>query len=229
MAGATIGLVRWLTGAHSALVTLGAGALMTGVAFQLFPDSQGLRTGSLDGAGLPIALTVVVVGAGAGLAALLGSTSARPADRDPATPHPRVIAGFALSGLGAAVFGALFAARLGFVQPGQTGYVLVLGFTAVAIAGTVRGSGIVAPLAAVPAAAVATMLSDAAPINGWNQGERDIVLGVVFVVTVAIAHGLRKLMSGGERAPAPIVVPAPVVVPAPGGPPSPAWGPPPAP
>ena len=135
VAGATIGLVRWLTGAHSALVTLGAGALMTGVAFQLFPDSQGLRTGSLDGAGLPIALTVVVVGAGAGLAALLGSTSARPADHDPATPHPRVIAGFALSGLGAAVFGALFAARLGFVQPGQTGYVLVLGFTAVAIAG----------------------------------------------------------------------------------------------
>ena len=113
VAGAAIGLVRWLTGAHSALVTLGAGSLLTGISFQVGSDPRGLPLGSLDDAGLPVALAVVVVGAGAGLAVLFASTAGGPADRDPAKPHPRVVAGFALSGLGAAVYGALFAAARG--------------------------------------------------------------------------------------------------------------------
>jgi len=217
VAGAAVGLVRWVTGAHSALVSLGAGTLMAGIAFQIGPGNQGLRFGTLDGAGLPIAFTVVVVAAGVGLALLFAPRAGEPTDRDHASPHPRVVAGFALSGLAAGVFGALFAARAGFLQPGQTSIALVLGFTAVAVAGAVRGSGVVAPLAAVPAAAVTMMLADAAPINGWNQGERDLILGGVFVVTVALAQGLRRLLSAGER---------PAVQP-PTAPLAPTWAPPP--
>jgi ribose/xylose/arabinose/galactoside ABC-type transport system permease subunit len=196
LAGGVLGLVRWLTRAHPALLSFGAGTLLTGIALWSGPGMQGDRMAVLDGSGLPILLAVFVVGAAAALAATLraddgagtglGATS---------SPGPRVIVGFALSGLGAAVAGSLFAARAGYVQPGQTSYLLVLGFTAVAVAGVVRGGGIVAPLVAIPGAVIATLLSDSAPINGWSSGERDVILGAMIVVTVALAWGLQRVLA----------------------------------
>ncbi len=150
----------------------------------------------LDGSGLPILLAAFVVGAAAALATTLRSNDGPGAALGAASsPGPRVIVGFALSGLGAAATGSLFAARAGFVQPGQTSFLLVLGFTAVAVAGVVRGSGIVAPLVAIPGAVIATLLADSASIHGWNSGERDVILGAVFVVTVAIAWGLHRVLA----------------------------------
>lgn len=222
--GAAVGAVRWLTGAHPALVSLAAGVLVTGIAFEVGDDDgfSGAPARPIDGQGLPMGLMVVVVL----LATVLAVVLARdPADVRAAAPHPRVVLGFALTGLAGCLYGAVLAGIFAFAAPGQVSIEVFIVFTTVAVAGVVRASGLIAPLLAVPAAAIVTVLSDSVSFNGWSRGEHELVLGGVFLVTLVVGQGLARLLgSGSTPAGAPAPGPAPTPMPA-----ALAWGAPPGP
>lgn len=210
--GAAIGLVRWLTQAHSALVSLGAGSLIAAIAVRWGPGPAGsqLATGNLDDPGLAVLALVVVAGAAAGLAVVhqsrptmrAGTTGAADA---PGRPGPDVILGFALTGLAAALYGAFLTGAQGY-HVGVTGtWVLMLPFAGVAIGGVVRGSGPWAPLVAAAGGILAALVRDAALFNEWRRGEEEIALGVLFLVCLIVAHGVRRLTTsappGGPATP----------------------------
>lgn len=217
LVGAAIGLVRWLTQAHSALISLGAGSLIAAIALRWGPGPAGsqLTRGALDGPGLTVLALVVVAGAAVGLAVLdqsrHTSRAGAPGAVDaPGRPGPDVILGFALTGLAAALYGAFVTGAQGY-HLGATGtWVLMLPFAGVAIGGVVRGSGPWAPLVAAAGGTIAVLVRDAALFNDWRRGEEEIALGVLFVVCVVVAHGVRRLMTFRSRTP---MGPAPPVGP----------------
>jgi ribose/xylose/arabinose/galactoside ABC-type transport system permease subunit len=207
--GALIGLIRWLTAAHSALVSLGAGSLLAALALWWGdgPQTMPIRSALIDGWLLPLLAMVVVTGAAIGLAVAMAPSrpggpvpSRTPAAGGGRVPGVGALAGFALSGLAAGAFGAFQAGLQGVVVPGQMTSLLPLLFAAVAVGGVVRGSGAFGPVCAALGAFVVTVVQDAGFLNGWRQGEGQIALGALFVVSVVIAHGLRRLM-----APRPVV------------------------
>lgn len=194
--GAAIGVVRWLTGAHSALVSLGGGILLSGVAVMNMPP-EGIRSESrIDGQALAIVSTIAVVGLTVAVALLMHTS--RPAGPSAATPGPRVVAGFAVSGLAGTLFGAFLVGSQGFFTLGLDSFVLVLVFTTVAVAGAVRDSGVIAPLAVVPAALIVMIINDSVRLfSDWDKRVDQVVLGCLFVACVAIANGLRRALARG--------------------------------
>jgi len=223
--GAVIGVVRWLTEAHSALVTLGAGTLLSGVALAVGPGQQGVSVDEarIDGLGLPLLAMLVVVGVAVLLAVLFhqadgGTPSVPPVSAAPGAPGGvyapvpaapvapgsgraglRVLPGFALTATAGMLFGALQAGTVGFYWVGITTLAPTLVFAAVAIAGVVRGSGPFAPLVAIVGSGVVVLIQDATRFNGWEAGEQQLVLGALFVVCTAIAYGLRRVLTPANR------------------------------
>jgi ribose/xylose/arabinose/galactoside ABC-type transport system permease subunit len=204
--GAAIGLVRWLTQAHSALISLGAGSLIAAIAVRWGPGPVGTQVavGNLDDPGLAVLALVGVAGAAAGLAVVHTS---RPAGRAgtpgtadaPSRPGPDVILGFALTGLAAALYGAFLTGAQGYHVGVAGTWVLLLPFAGVAIGGVVRGSGPWAPLVAGAGGIIAMLVRDAARFNDWRRGEEEIALGVLFLVCVIVAHGVRRLTTSASR------------------------------
>ncbi len=235
--GAVVGVVRWLTGAHSALVTFGAGVVLVGFAQRIGPGASGMSLGGgrIDNAGLPFFVMLVVVGvavllavlfrgddeasapvagapaapggpagpagAGATYAPTPGPTGAR---RAPGLAGPRVIPGFALSVMGATLFGALQVGAGGFYAVGYFPLVPILVFTAVAVGGVVRGSGFLAPLTATVAAVMVVIIQDATRFHAWKPGNQELLFGVLIVACASLSYGLRRIMRPAARSgPAP--------------------------
>ena len=112
-----------------------------------------------------------------------------------------MIPAFALSVLAAALFGAFLAGARGFTVAEHVTTVPVLVFAAVAIGGVVRGSGPFAPVVAAVAALVVIVVQDATRFHGWEIGDEQLVLGSLFVVCTAVAHGLRRITARPEPGP----------------------------
>jgi ribose/xylose/arabinose/galactoside ABC-type transport system permease subunit len=194
--GILVGLARWLTRAPSAVLSLAIAAVAQGLALRALETPEAVRSSGsrVEGSALPFLAALGVTG----LAVLVAVIVRRPASGggDDRGPGPEVILGFGLSGLAAGVFGALFAGMTLLATPGVgTNTVLVL-FTAVAMAGVVRGSGIVAPLAAVLGAVGAFLLTDVPRMRQWDPGDGNLLLAAVFTVLLLVGHGLHRVLAG---------------------------------
>jgi ribose/xylose/arabinose/galactoside ABC-type transport system permease subunit len=197
--GLAVGGARWLSGAHSALVSLAAAAVTAGVVLMLSSSpGPSLAGGRIDGVGLPILVMVATTGLAVGLAILFSTVGAVPSAGSPAgAAGSRVVPAFALSGMAASCFGALMAGSQG---ANSFGYgadvrVLVLVFTAVAVGGVVRGSGPVAPLAAALGALVVVLIQDATLFHNWDLGSDQVALGGLLVVCLLVANVLRRILT----------------------------------
>jgi hypothetical protein len=245
--GLAIGIVRWLTRTPSALLTLGAGLLLQVVVFKLATSGDSIRgdVANVDGWALPLTIAVVVtvlavlVGVlretlgWAGGNGAPGAGSAVPGWTGAAGgsgPGPGVLAGFAVSGLGAGVAGAVTAGLGGESQLRSvlevgpaSGFTMLL--AAVAIGGVVRGAGPVAPVAAAAGAFAAFLIRDTAFRNDWEFQDAELLLTIVLVAGFVIAHGLHRALGGLDRPRAPTLA-APWPTPS-GGPVPPGQPPPP--
>jgi len=196
--GLAIGLVRWLSGAHAALVSLAAAAVTAGVVLMLNSSGPSLAGGRIDGIGLPIVVMVATTGLAVGLAILFSTVGSAPAAGSPAgAAGSRVVPAFALSGMAASCFGALMAGTQGAYGFGYGAdvRVLVLVFTAVAVGGVVRGSGPVAPLVAALGALVVVLIQDATLFHNWDLGSDQVALGGLFAVCLLVANVLRRILT----------------------------------
>jgi ribose/xylose/arabinose/galactoside ABC-type transport system permease subunit len=199
--GAAVGLFRWLSGAHSALVSLGAAALTTGLVFQLGPGPTGqpITGGRLEGAELAILTMLAVTGLAVGLAFLFRDTGTASPGSPAGAAGPRVVPAFALSGLAGSAFGAFMAGSQGFFGYGTNSTILVLVFTAVAVGGVVRGSGPVAPPVAALGAIVVVLIQDATRFNNWSVGSDQLALGGLFLVCLLVANVARRVLTPSRR------------------------------
>jgi ribose/xylose/arabinose/galactoside ABC-type transport system permease subunit len=209
--GVLVGLARWLTRAPSAVLSLAAGAIAQALALRTLETSGSVGSAGsrVDGSALPFLAALGVTG----VAVLLAVIVRRPAPEggDDRGPGPEVIAGFGLSGLAAGIFGAIFTGLTMVASPGiGTNMVLVL-FTAVAMAGVVRGSGIVAPLAAVLGTVGAFLLTDGSRMRNWDVGDANLLLAAVFAVLLLVGHGLYRALAGIGAGVGPAAGPGPPV------------------
>lgn len=202
--GAVIGVIRVLTGAPSALVTLGAGLLLQAIAFKAESGgelgtlgSRELEEGLLGGAGWIVGTALVVL-----ILAVLASlvTGGDPAGQRPEhSPAPTVIVGFALSCMAGVLSGGLL---LGSPALGQRPILtldsntVLMVFTAVAVGGVVAGSRTFAPVAAAVAAPAVVLLVDVPQLRDWEGSFIDgwLLLSGAFLACLVIAHGARRLL-----------------------------------
>lgn len=228
MVGAVIGLVRVLTDAPSALVTLAAALLVQGIAFKLESGSDltslgtsQLQEGFLGGAGWMVGSALVMLS----LAVLVSLVPAGGSDggeeRPERRPGPTIVVAFALSCLAGSLFGGLAIAS----PRSSTGTILnvdsnmlLLMFTAVAVGGVVAGSGRFSPVAGAVAAPAVVMLADVPSLRNWEGGFVDemVLVGAVFLACLVVAHAARRLVTSPSGYPLGSFGPGPV----PGAPPS---------
>src|SRR5690606_29011760 len=124
-----------------------------------------------------------------------GLVAAAPVAPTPGRAGLRVVPAFALTSMAGMLFGALQAGTHGVYAVGYFPLVPTLVFAAAAIGGVVRGSGPVAPLTVVVASGLVILVQDATRFSGWEPGDQQLVLGVLFVVCTSIAYGLRRVMT----------------------------------
>jgi hypothetical protein len=202
-AGLAVGVVRWLTRAPSALLSLGAAFLATGVAFRVAgPQPRQVEAG-ITGSGLPVALAlgVLLLTVVAGLAVTLLGPSLAPSaaasgGRTPSDgPDLRVIPGFALSGLAVSLYGATLAGVQQFYGRFDGTFVLMTLFAVVAVAGVAaRGSALVAPLTVAAAAPAVALLDDALLLGDWRIEDRILLLGGLVAGGAIVAHTAQRLL-----------------------------------
>jgi ribose/xylose/arabinose/galactoside ABC-type transport system permease subunit len=216
--GATIGVLRWLTRAPSAVLTLGAAFVLQAVTFELVggPDMRPLDDGVVDGWGLSLVAALMFTALSAGVAIGLGRAAGDGdgdgrgdgGGRPTGGPRPEVIVGFGLSGAAAATYGALAAAMTQVVSIGGSDNLLLMVFCAVAIAGAVRGNTLVAPIAAAIGALATQLLIASSILKGWEPSSQQLMVASVLVACLLIAHALHRVLGARPRA-IPTASPAP--------------------
>jgi ribose/xylose/arabinose/galactoside ABC-type transport system permease subunit len=107
-------------------------------------------------------------------------------------PGPEVVVCYALSGLAAGVAGALTTARAAFFAPHGTTGILLPVLAALAVAGSARGSGLVAPLAAAAGAVVVGVMRFA--LISVDRLNVDVILAGLLVGTLVVGHAIHRLM-----------------------------------
>lgn len=209
--GLALGVLRWLTGTPSAMLTLGAGLLLQAVALRLLEEIRSPidADGAISGSSLAVLAGVVLTGISVAMAVIHpGQSDAAPT---PVRPMPHVILAFAASGLAAGLFGGIETGTLRSPIPpsGSVNLLLPL-LTALAIGGVLRGSGFVAPVAAAAGALAARLIQALSTFHNWEPAVAFIILGAVLVVCLVVANGLdRALASPSSPTPAAIGPPPP--------------------
>lgn len=216
--GGVLGLVRWLTRAPSAALSLGVGFVLQAVTLKLVgTPGMRLEDGIVDGSGLPALAAIGFMSLTVGAAVTFRSL--RPAGGEVGSAAGplgvEVVVGFALSGAAAGAYGALNAGMLRTVVPNGLSLLLLV-LCAVAVGGVVRGNRLVGPLAAVAAAGAVQLLAVSVTLRAWEASDQQLLLASVLGVGLLISHGLARLI-GIQRDTGPVVA-AP--------PPPTAWGPP---
>jgi ribose/xylose/arabinose/galactoside ABC-type transport system permease subunit len=189
--GGLVGTLRLLTHAHSVMISISLGLLALGVVLEVAPLS-GMQVGGRISSLVVFVIAMAIVAGATGLAALAPSR----ADTHVTTPTPRVVAGFALAGLGTGFYAVAVTSRAGFTSPSQNlgGFIVLLAFAAVAVGGVGLGAGITAPLLAALGALVVTVVDISGLMYGWS-GWRFIAIGAVFAGSVVVGGTIRRLMS----------------------------------
>lgn len=189
--GAVVGAMRFLTHAHSVLISIALGLLLQGVVLEV-ASLRGISVGGGINNLLLFVLALAIVAAATGLV----TQSPTRTDTSGTMPEPLVIAAFALAGLGAGFYAVTMTSHNGFASPAQDigGFVLLLGFAAVAVGGVGPGARMAAPPLAALGALVVTVISMSGVYHDW-AGWRLIVIGAVFVVSVVIGGTIRRFVT----------------------------------
>ncbi|MGH9211948.1 MAG: hypothetical protein ACRD2C_14890 [Acidimicrobiales bacterium] len=207
--GVGIGLARWLTRVPAALLTLGVGFLLQAIALdQIGVQGRAVVDGVIDGNALPVVAAIAVTALALGASFLgVGVTDER---RRSGVPGPEVIAGFVLSGLAAGLFGGINVGALRFAVPVAGENVLLPLFTAVAIAGVVRGSGPIAPLAGAAAGVVVAMIQSGTQLRSWEPFGNLVLLGGLLLAAGLVGHLLHRALDAAFRSGTASRQPAPI-------------------
>lgn len=208
--GAGIGLVRWLTRAPSAVLSL-AGGLMAATLYLQFSDSvdlvrQRLGTVEVEAPWAHLLAAFVFVTVAVALGALLGRSAqgtGTQALNGSVGVGPRVIVGFALSGAAAGAVGSVFAGSTIFGPTSghwsftMQSWLLPL-FAAVALGGVLRGGWFIAPLGAALGAVPAVLVSDGMVLHSRDPINRELVLLGFILGALVVSYSLHRLL-GGSR------------------------------
>lgn len=222
--GAAVGLLRWLTRAPSAVLSLAVGFILQAATVKHLDGGQvrAVEEGVVDGSGLPALAAIGFISLTVAVAVAFG----RPAGPDVGTAaRPRggqVVVGFAMSGAAAGAYGALNAGMVRAVAP--NGLLLLLSvLCAVAIGGVARGNRLVGPLAAAAGAGAVQLLAISGVLRGWEPGDQQLLVASVLGACLLVSHGLDRLLGDPLAAQAGLPAPPPAAAWAPpvGAPPSP--------
>jgi hypothetical protein len=200
--GAAVGVLRLLTRAPSALLTIATGFVVQAIAYKLTlhldgasPGGIGFLVGSTDsqlgGSGWLVTTALVAVAFAVSLAVLPGWGAAGQ------RPGPTIVAGYALSACAASTAAAFLLA-----VPSHEENVVVGGeqwlpmLTAIAVAGAVVARGLVGPLAGAGAALAVALLADIPLLREWDDGfvDRNLLLAGTFAVCLLVTYGLRRIL-----------------------------------